>query len=206
VAAATKNVVWRLEGTVLVACNCDYGCPCNFNAPPTQGHCEGHWTWHVERGRFDGVALDGLNFSVAVKWPGAIHEGNGRALILVDERADEAQRDAIEALLQGDHGGPWGVLAWTWPTIDGPHAVGYELELDGIHTRLRAGKALALELEPIRNPVSGAEVHPGVVLPEGIVFKRGDLASSRTFRVENGISYDHSGHYTAVGSFEYEGA
>src|SRR5215831_7029672 len=39
---------WRLQGTVLVACNCDYGCPCNFNALPTQGKCEGHWTWHVE--------------------------------------------------------------------------------------------------------------------------------------------------------------
>ncbi len=28
---------WQLQGTVLVACNCDYGCPCNFNALPTTG-------------------------------------------------------------------------------------------------------------------------------------------------------------------------
>lgn len=32
---------WNLRGTVLIACNCDYGCPCNFNALPTKGHCEG---------------------------------------------------------------------------------------------------------------------------------------------------------------------
>src|SRR5262245_31089803 len=38
---------WELTGTVLVACNCDWGCPCNFNARPTAGKCEGGWTWHV---------------------------------------------------------------------------------------------------------------------------------------------------------------
>ena len=68
---------WTLKGTVLIACNCDYGCPCNFNALPTTGKCEGGWTWHVEDGRFGETMLDGLNFTVVVKWPGAIHEGNG---------------------------------------------------------------------------------------------------------------------------------
>ncbi len=79
----------ELKGTVLTACNCDYGCPCNFNAPPTQGKCEGHWTWHVEQGKVDDVALDGLTFSLCVDWPGAIHEGGGKGVALVDERADE---------------------------------------------------------------------------------------------------------------------
>ena len=80
---------WELKGTVIVACNCDYGCPCNFNALPTTGKCEGTWTWHVDRGTFGDTSLDDLNFTVCVNWPGAIHEGNGEALILVDERADE---------------------------------------------------------------------------------------------------------------------
>ena len=57
---------WRLNGTVLIACNCDWGCPCNFNAPPTTGKCEGGWTWHIDRGSFGDVTLDGLNFSVYV--------------------------------------------------------------------------------------------------------------------------------------------
>ncbi len=82
---------------MLVACNCEYGCPCNFNAPPSHGKCEGGWTWHVTRGAFASVPLDGLNFSVYVKWPGAIHEGNGEALILVDERSDDRQREAVAA-------------------------------------------------------------------------------------------------------------
>jgi hypothetical protein len=196
---------WNLKGTVFVACNCDYGCPCNFNALPTTGKCEGQWTWHVEKGRFGDVALDGLNFTVAVNWPAAIHEGNGEAVILVDERADEGQRQAIEKLVSGDAGGPWGVLAWTWPTVHGPHAVPYEVEVNGIESRVRAGEALVLESGPIKNPVTGAEVHPGGVLPEGIVFKQADFGASTTFRVQDGIAFDHSGKYTAVGPFEYSG-
>ena len=41
---------WSLKGTVLVACNCDYGCPCNYNARPTTGDCEGGWMWIVDKG------------------------------------------------------------------------------------------------------------------------------------------------------------
>jgi len=197
---------WELKGTVIVACNCDYGCPCNFNALPTKGKCEGTWTWHVERGTFGDTSLDDLNFTVCVNWPGAIHEGNGEALILVDERADEAQRNAIETLVGGDAGGPWGVLAWTWPTIHGPKPVAYDLHLDGVKTRVKAGDSYEVVSETIKNPVSGAEVHPGATLPEGIVFKEADFGSSTAFRVSDGIAYEHPGKYTAVGPFAYSSA
>src|SRR5687768_9300762 len=100
----TDKPSWSLTGVVLVACNCDYGCPCNFNALPTHGKCEGGWTWHVQHGSFDGVSLDGLNFSVYVNWPGAIHGGNGEAVILVDVRADDRQRQAIATLVRGEVG------------------------------------------------------------------------------------------------------
>lgn len=197
---------WKLKGTVIVACNCDYGCPCNFNALPTTGKCEGTWTWHIERGTFGETSLDDLNFTVCVDWPGAIHEGNGEALILVDERADEAQRNAIETLVGGDAGGPWGVLAWTWPTIHGPKPVPYDLHVDGVKTRVKAGDSYEVVSETIKNPVSGAEVTPGATLPEGIVFKQADFGSSTTLRVSDGIAYEHPGKYTAVGPFEYSSA
>ena len=195
---------WQLSGQVLVACNCDWGCPCNFNALPTTGKCEGGWTWQVEKGSFDGVSLDGLAFSVFANWPGAIHEGNGEALILIDERADPKQRTAIEELVGGKVGGPWGVLGWTWQNkIHGPFAVAYDMKFDGVNTRIRCGEHFEVECSAIKNPVSGAEVHPGVLLPEGIIFKRGDLGTTKHFHVSGGVSYDHSGKYMAVGPFEY---
>jgi hypothetical protein len=194
---------WHLDGQVLIACNCDWGCPCNFNALPTSGKCEGGWTWHVDKGSFNDTKLDGLNFSVYVNWPAAIHEGNGEALILIDDKADTAQRAAIERLISGQAGGPWGILAWTWPTIHGPYPTPYRVTFDGIHTQISCGEYLDVACEPIRNPVSGAEAHPGVVLPEGIIFKHGDLGTTTRFKVSNGIEYDHSGKYMAAGPFSY---
>lgn len=194
---------WYLKGKVLVACNCDWGCPCNFNALPTTGKCEGGWIWHVEDGAFGEAKLDGLTFSVFVNWPGAIHEGNGEGVILIDERANDKQRSAIEALLGGKLGGPWGILAWTWPKIEGPFSVAYDLKFDGVNTRIRGGEHFEVECGPIKNPVTGAEVHPGVVLPEGIIFKRGDLGTTTRFRYANHGENDHSGKYMAVGPFDY---
>jgi hypothetical protein len=194
---------WTLKGTAFISCNCDYGCPCNFNALPSHGKCEGGWTWQVERGAVDGVPLDGLSFSVYAKWPGAIHEGNGEAVIFLDERADDRQRQAIATLVGGTAGGPWGVLGWTWPRLHGTFPLPYAVSNDGITSRLTAGDALVFESEVIKNPVTGAEVHPGILLPEGIVVKRADLGRSKVFRVSRGVEMDHSGQYTAVGPFEY---
>jgi hypothetical protein len=199
----TDRHAWSLKGIVVISCNCDYGCPCNFNARPSHGKCEGGWTWHVEHGSFNDVSIDGLNFSVYANWPGAIHEGNGEALILVDERADDRQRDAISTLVEGNVGGPWGVLAWTWPKRHGPLAVKYEIELKGIASRVKAGDVLEVESTVIKNPVSGNDAHPSIVLPEGIIVKRADLGCSTVFRVREGVRMDHSGQYTAVGPFEY---
>ena len=204
--ATAAGVAWKLKGTVIVACNCDFGCPCNFNALPSSGKCEGGWTWHVEEGSFGETTLDGLNFSVFVNWPGAIHEGNGEAVILVDERADDAQREAISTLVDGGVGGPWGILAWTWPTVHGPKPVPYEVEIDDVNSRMRAGTSVEIESGPIKNPVTGAEVHPGAVLPEGLIFKSGNFGASTIFRLTDEVSYDHSGKYTAVAPFEYTGA
>ena len=198
-------MAWKLKGTVVIACNCDYGCPCNFNALPTTGKCEGSWTWHVARGAFGDTSLDDLNFTIAVNWPGAIHEGNGEGVILVDERADQAQRDAIAELVRGGVGGPWAVLAWTWPTVHGPKPVPYDVQLDGVNSRVKAGDSYEVVSETIKNPVTGAEVHPGATLPEGIVFKEGDFGSSTTYRLSDEVAFEHPGKYTAVGPFDYSG-
>jgi CheY-like chemotaxis protein len=196
---------WKLGGKVLAACNCDWGCPCNFNGPPTTGKCEGGWTWHVEYGAYRDVRLDGLNFSVYVNWPGAVHDGNGEAVVFIDECADNSQRSVIGTLVGGTVGGPWGVLAATWRTVHGPYAVGYDIAFDSVKTSVKCEGSLEIEGGPIRNPVTGAESHPHVFLPEGIIFKGADLGASVRFRLKRDVQYDHSGKYLAMGAFDYSG-
>jgi hypothetical protein len=193
---------WHLNGNVLIACNCDWGCPCNFNARPSRGKCEGGWIWVIEKGHVGNTRLDGLGLALFADWPGAIHEGGGRAAGYVDERADEAQRTALTSVMKGDLGGPWGLFKKTYD-LAGPDAARFDVNLAEHASRATIGDAIELELQAIRNPVTQAEVHPEVVLPEGLVVKRGSLAASKVFRVSGGVQYDHSGQYAAFGPFEY---
>ena len=195
---------WTMTGTVLIACNCDYGCPCNFNAPPSRGKCEGGWLWSIADGVIDGVRVDGLAVALYSDWPGAIHDGGGQAVSYLDERADEQQRDRLFRLVRGEFGGPWGIFINTYK-LTGPEPVRFEIQLADYDTQVRIGDAVALELQTIRNPVTKAEVHPEMVLPEGLVLKRGTLAASRVFHVRDGVQYDHSGQYAAFGPFDYAG-
>jgi hypothetical protein len=196
---------WHIRGQVVLACNCDYGCPCNFNALPTQGKCEGHWNWHIEEGSWGDTPLAGLTFSLAVNWPGAIHHGNGEGIAVIDERADEAQREALTTLLNGTAGGPWKILRTTVSKLHGPESAPYEVTLDDYRSRVRAGSFIDVQMEPVKNPVTQAEVHPRVLLPEGMVFKDGMLGASTVFRVDGPVTFEHSGKYAAAAPFEYQG-
>ena len=196
---------WQLRGHVILACNCDYGCPCNFNGLPSTGKCEGTWSWHVEDGQYGDVSLSGLNFAVAVNWPGAIHQGNGEAMVVIDEAADARQREAIGALLGGQAGGPWKIISTTIGQVHGPEFAPFEVKVADFHSSVSAGSVLRIELTPVKNAVTGVEVHPRAILPEGFVFKDAVLAASSAFRVEGPVSFDHTGRYAAAAPFEYAG-
>jgi hypothetical protein len=193
---------WELSGTVLVGCNCDYGCPCNFNAPPTTGDCEGGWVWHIEKGTYDGVDLAGLTLGIFADWPGAIHEGGGKAVAFYDDRADDRQAEALEALLRGGEGGPWGIFVNTYE-LRGIQATPVTLEIDGERSSYKIGDLAELQMEPIKNPVTGDEMRSGVMLPKGLVFNEGWCAASSVFKVNDGVSYDHSGKQAEWAPYSY---
>jgi len=193
---------WQLKGNVLIACNCDWGCPCNFNARPSRGHCEGGWIWVIEEGRVKDVRLDGLGVALFADWPGAIHEGGGRAACYLDDRASQPQRTALTSVLRGELGGPWGIFAKTYE-LAGPDTAGFDVKLARHDSRAIIGDVVELELRTLRNPVTQAEVHPEIVLPEGLVTRHGNVAASKVFRVRGGVQYDHSGQYAAFGPFDY---
>jgi hypothetical protein len=105
---------WQLTGEYFEACNCDLLCPCiwsNLTARPTTGECKVALAFHIDSGRFDGAALDGLNFVVVMHSPGAMADGNMTAGLIVDERASAAQQQALGAIVSGQAGGPLAGLA-----------------------------------------------------------------------------------------------
>lgn len=201
-----QATAWRAKGQVFIACNCDYGCPCNVNAPPTNGDCEGGWTWQIEQGVYGDVKLDGLFVSLYADWPRAIHEGDGVALYLVDERADESQRFALSTLLQGEAGGPWAIFRKTFREVHGPQFARYSAALEGQLPRVRAEGVVELTTEFIRNPMTKETIHPRIALPEGLVVKDAALLGSSRFVVTHDrVKYDHSGKHASQGYFQYVG-
>ena len=71
------TIDWSIKGPHFVNCNCDYGCPCQFNALPTYRTCLAVVAWQIDEGHFGDVRLDGLCAINTYAWPGAVHEGDG---------------------------------------------------------------------------------------------------------------------------------
>ena len=195
---------WEIVGHILQACNCDYGCPCNFQARPTHGGCEGGWVIHIDRGRFDDVKLDSLNFAIVADWPAAIHEGGGEAFLLIDDRANSEQREALRKIGAGEVGGPYAIFLNTY-TLAPARYVPFAVTIDGPRSRAKIGDLVELEVESIRNPVTGAELGPKVVLPEGMLYQDSTRYSSKRFRVSDGFSYEYSGTDAAVAPVSWHG-
>ena len=97
---------WMIRGSEFGNCNCNYGCPCQFYAPPTFDKCEGVDVFEIEEGHFGDISLDGLRVGWLAGWPGSNHEGHGVGQVIIDERADEAQRDAVYRIMSGEEQEP----------------------------------------------------------------------------------------------------
>jgi hypothetical protein len=186
-------MAWRLRAKYYEACNCAYGCPCNMNGFPTDGYCEGTIAFHVLEGERDGVDLAGAKAAGSVKWPGAIHEGNGTAAIFID--GNEQQREALTAILTGeDPGLPWEILASTISEVHGPFFETIEIDDDGTDSRVHVGGKLDLSMVSFTNPVSGAKHEVHMVLPDGFIFQDGKIATTSANMVDaDGVSFDHAG-------------
>lgn len=174
---------WRLEGEWLKNCNCAYGCPCDFNARPTQGFCKGFLGMRITSGFYEGTRLDGLCFFAVVHFPGALHEGNGQLQPIIDERATPAQREALFNIMSGqnaDEGTLFQICSLIVTKMHDPIFAPIRLEFDEAArtARLVIPGVLDSSVEPIRNPVTGAPHRIQVVMPEGFEHRVGEVASA----------------------------
>jgi hypothetical protein len=181
-----SNVAWSIKGPHMLNCNCDYGCPCQFNALPTDGSCRGVIAWRIDEGYFGDVRLDGLYMVNTCSWPGAIHQGNGEMQSIIDERADDAQRAALAAILEGEGASAGAVMLQIYramcskvhPPLFKP--ITMEFDLDGRTATLKVPGLIQAKIEPIKNPVTGAQHRARIDLPMGKEFNFAEVASGTT--------------------------
>ena len=196
---------FHLQGVLIGACNCQWGCPCNFEAPPSEGECGGIYVWCVERGRLGGVAVDGLTWAHVAHSPGATHLGNLTALYLVDQRASSAQRIALEHFLANDpSAAPFAIFQSLTSNFLGFRYVPFTIRLDGVRSQVHIADAAELILAPMKNPVTGEDEPATLLKPKGFTSKIQELCTTAGFRVRTpGFEFDHTGRYAEFCPFEY---
>jgi hypothetical protein len=156
----------------------------------------------IAKGHFEGTTLDGLVFAATVDFPGALHEGNGKLQPIIDERATPAQREALFNILSGknsDEGTLFQILSLIVTTVHEPVFVPFEFEFDkdGRVARMVAKGVLETEVEPIKNPVTGAPHRIQVVMPEGFEHRAAEVASAN-IRSTGAIKFETKGSHSSL--------
>lgn len=126
---------WEVSGQYYETCNCDFVCPCapgRLAVQPTKGTCTFAMAFEIERGHYGDVPLDGLAFLVLGYTPEAMGKGNWKVGVVADERANAAQREAIQAIASGAAGGPMAALSGLVGSFAGVASAPIRFERDGV--------------------------------------------------------------------------
>ena len=193
---------WRLEGEWMKNCNCAFGCPCDFNARPTNGECKGLLGMRITKGHFNTTSLDGLTFFAVVSFPGPLHEGNGQLQPIIEERASPAQREALFNIMSGQNSAEGTLFHICSLIVTKMHEpifapVTFEFDETARTARLVIPGVLETEVEPIKNPVTGAPHHVQIVMPDGFEHRVGEVASSN-IRSSGAIKFNTVGGHSTL--------
>lgn len=174
---------WMILGRQFGNCPCDHGCPCQFNAPSTKGFCEAVVGIQIDEGYFNDTPLDGVRFSLMMKWPGEIADGNGQCQLIIDESASEAQRAAIQTIARGESTEPGATIFWVFATTmsDVKETLYAPIELE-IDIEARKGHHHVNGLiessgEPLKNPFTGEDDRRGIYNPNGFEYIYAELGN-----------------------------
>lgn len=200
---------WHLEMDYIEACNCDFGCSCNFSGYPSHGKCETMAGYYIRNGHYGETALTGIKIVLAAAWPGAIHQGGGHVRLHLSRDTSDLQRTAVMQIFSGRAGGngPFALFASTFSTFDKPVFTDIDMRVDGRNSWFRIPGMITCELEPFTNPVSGDVQDIQVHLPQGFIFKTALAAKTRAMKLLGlgPLSFDHGGQNAFFAELEFAG-
>jgi hypothetical protein len=170
---------WRVVGDWFDVCRCRVPCGCTFAQAPDDGQCDGILAWKIREGLYGEVSLEELNVVAVGTFEGNIWAGEAKPKMgfFIDERADEAQREAIQTIFGGQAGGWPAGFAALIDEVLGIEFVPIEIEIADDLAKWRVevpGKASG-SAEALTGPTSpeggrvqvhnapGAEVGPGQI-------------------------------------------
>ena len=181
-----SRIDWYVEGIEFGSCNCIYACPCQFEALPTYGNCRGFEILRIDRGHFGDVPLGGINIALLYAWPGPIFEGKGEMQVIVDERADPRQRQALTRIVHGEETDEGATHWWVYRSMsDTLHEtlirpIKFDVDLDRRKAHVLIPGVLDSVGRPILSPATGQEHRVRINIPDGIEFEDAEIGSATT--------------------------
>ena len=175
---------WQINARELANCNCAFGCPCQFNALPTHGNCKAVIGYQIDDGHYGDVPLGGLRAALIASWPGPIHEGNGTMQVIVDERADPRQREALRKIIHGEDTEDMATMWWVYSAMSSKKLatlykpIDFHVDIEKRTGRMSIPGIAEMSGEPIRNPVTGAEHRARIDLPHGFEYTSAEMGSA----------------------------
>ncbi len=152
---------WRISGELILNCNCTVFCPCVVSLgahPPTEGSCKAWLAVRIDDGNFDGIDLSGLNVAMLLDIPGLMSEGNWKAAAYIDNRADQAQFDALEAIFSGNAKGTTGLLRLLVGEFLGATREEIVYRTEGDIRSVTVGRKVAGAVQPVEGAVPGRDL------------------------------------------------
>ena len=184
--------------------------PCQFNAKPTHGNCEGVGGIHITGGKYGNIKLDRLNLAWIASFPGPVHEGHGKASYYIDKRATEEQFDALSKIITDEAGGgPFAVYRTVIETSQEPKRARITFQEKGTRSQVKVedDKIIAgAQLEPMRNPVTGKTHRAIIELPAGFESNRLETSSLKEMFADDGfLGFKYAGTYGSIQQASWKG-
>jgi hypothetical protein len=198
-----EDLIWEINGLAFTNCNCDYGCPCQFNALPTDNTCRAFYALKIDSGRHQDTSLDGLILGFAIDFPNPIHEGNGTHQIYIDDKASEAQRKALLRIVRGEDTEPMATHFAVYHEMSSDRLepvflpMTLEVDITNAQAHAAAGDIIESSCVPIVNPTTEEQHRAQIRLPNGFEYTVAEMSSGST-RSTGDIPLDLTASYGQI--------
>ncbi len=199
---------WHVRGSYLESCNCDAICPCRRIAGvsggrSTHGICLGALSWLIEDGRAGEVVLGGLRVVLAVRYSDDEPGSPWTVFLYVDERADSAQRCALEDIFLGRRDGTIREHApWIWKESNLLGVAPAAIEID--HTPRRQWFRVRDHVEVrVSGPVAEQPTVTCVIPGHD---RMGEELTVEVLKIDQeGLEFEYHGVCAYASTFDYSG-
>ncbi|WP_051193005.1 DUF1326 domain-containing protein [Nocardia jiangxiensis] len=191
---------WMIRGTEFANCLCDWGCPCQFGAKSTYGHCEELMCGHIEEGHFNDTNLGNLDWAVLMYWPGEVAEGNGTQQVVIGEQADSGQREGLRKILLGESTAPGATHFFVYNStmstvLDTLYApIELSIDVDRRLASLMIDGLVESRGTPIISPYTGEPARIRINMPDGARYIYAEMGNGNT-TAKAGIELDFQDSY-----------